>query len=516
MDSTISSLWVFILRRMALGVLLVALPAVVYWPAVSHRYGFRDDYSLIQEAQEKPGSVLEYMSSHARPAAGVLLEATACWVNGLDGLKWMRMLGVLCIGLVSATMFLVLTGSGWGRWQGFVLGATIAFLPAGQLISGWGSTWPNAVGALLGLLAFILADRAFGAKASVQRVTGVISAGALVALGAMLYQPNSLFYLVGVSTGLCLCPRAETRARVAWLARHLLLVCGGLVLAFVVMTLVFNLGLVEPVDRIEIETNLPEKLWWFIKGPLQNALAIVVLKDEGDGNDVAYYLAVLMTTGLLVAGAWRQWRLSGLSGVALWAGGLAVLVLASYSVSMVASERWSTYRTIWPLTAILLIFLTSSLYSFLGTWRRMARLSAPALLSGLLVFSVMLARAQTYELIAVPQSQELAIIEEGARQIDPVAHPRVFVVTPAPQEVPVPLRWADEFGSLTTDSWWTPKEMLKLVMKARFPEMHDVESCYYLECGRDLPPRGSYDVVIDLRQRLKNGHVPLQISRLFD
>ena len=64
------------------------------------------------------------------------------------------------------------------------------------------------------------------------------------------------------------------------------------------------------------------------------------------------------------------------------------------------------------------------------------------------------------------------------------AHPRVF---------------ADEFGSLSTDSDWVPKEMLKLIMHARYPEMSNVTRQYTVQTGWDLPTQGGYDVVIDLR-----------------
>ncbi len=65
---------------------------------------------------------------------------------------------------------------------------------------------------------------------------------------------------------------------------------------------------------------------------------------------------------------------------------------------------------------------------------------------------------------------------------------------------PAAVRWADEFGSLSMDSDWTPKEALKHLMRERFPGMPDVNRRYtYASSG--VVPKGEHpDVVIDLRR----------------
>jgi hypothetical protein len=113
---------------------------------------------------------------------------------------------------------------------------------------------------------------------------------------------------------------------------------------------------------------------------------------------------------------------------------------------------------------------------------------------------VLLARWQAYTLIALPQALELRLLEEGAQAIDPAKHPRVFILKPGLRDVPAALRWGDEFGSLSMDSDWTPKEALKHIMRARFPEMPDVNDRYVYASGIVLPKGARPDVVIDLRR----------------
>ena len=127
----------------------------------------------------------------------------------------------------------------------------------------------------------------------------------------------------------------------------------------------------------------------------------------------------------------------------------------------------------------------------------------PAALSFLLIASVVLAHEQAYQLVALPQSEELAVIEEAAKRIDITKRPRVFIVISSRRNAPSAVRFADEFGSLSTDAEWVSAEMLEGIMKERFPDSGDVTKLYQLGCGDVLPPKQRYEVLIDMRN-LKN------------
>jgi len=57
------------------------LPAALYWNTIFHRYGFRDDYSVLRESRDEPGKVTRVGAMQARPidgsVAGALLRAPA-------------------------------------------------------------------------------------------------------------------------------------------------------------------------------------------------------------------------------------------------------------------------------------------------------------------------------------------------------------------------------------------------------------------------------------------------------
>jgi hypothetical protein len=58
----------------------------------------------------------------------------------------------------------------------------------------------------------------------------------------------------------------------------------------------------------------------------------------------------------------------------------------------------------------------------------------------------------------------------------------------------------DEFGSLSSDSDWVPKEMVKAALRERFPAgLPHGQRIDYAQ-GKGPPADGAADVVIDMRQ----------------
>jgi hypothetical protein len=175
---------------MIIAVLLMALPAAVFWSTIFYHYGFRDDYSIIQEADDEPGKVFQVCAGYARPLYGVLLETTAAWIERIDDLKWMRLAGAVSVGLVSGTAFFVFTGAGWGIGLSALLSATIGLLPAAQIISSWAICWPHGLGCAR-TLAFLW--RSCHCKTSWRRLR--MLAGSVLALGVL---SSTAFYFLWV------------------------------------------------------------------------------------------------------------------------------------------------------------------------------------------------------------------------------------------------------------------------------------------------------------------------------
>jgi hypothetical protein len=102
-------------------------------------------------------------------------------------------------------------------------------------------------------------------------------------------------------------------------------------------------------------------------------------------------------------------------------------------------------------------------------------------------------------LIAVPQNKEYRLVEQESKKLDLAHDQRVYVITPTPALAPAPLAYSDEFGSLSTDSDWVPKEILKLIFYEKFPALPKCRSLDHMVSGEKPPPPGRYEVVLDLR-----------------
>ncbi len=473
---------------------LLLFPALLYWDTIFHRYGFRDDYSVLRESHEEPGKVIWFCSMQARPIYGVVMEASFALLRGIEDLAWLRLLSALLVGAVAAVSYRLFRAATWDRATAALLAALIVTLPGAQLLVGWTVGWPLNLALLFTLGAFACAERAFGAERPRLRFGWWAGAWGLVTASALTYQTNTLFYFVPLAAALWPRRAWAWRESFQWFVRHGVTVGLGLVTAFSLMMVAFALEWVPMHQRVGIERDVLGKLGWFVTEPLQNALALTVL-NQNYGSPVVTRVAVIVAI-ILLAGAVREGMRRGWSNGLAWLGALAVLLIGSFSVNLAVSDRWPGYRVLLPLTSVVAVFLAMSLRTLGG--RALARIGV-----GVLVLTgAWLARKQAFELVAQPQGREFALIEKGAATIalrsDRVA--KVFVITPTGFDRSTDLSYLDEFGSLSSDSDWVPGEMLAHAMHALHPNVPDLRSRYMAMSGRKLPTDMTFDHVIDLRR----------------
>ncbi len=496
-------------------VALLALPVLTYWDTLFAHFGLRDDYSVLREVHEQPGTVTAFCASHARPVFGWISEQSLKHLYTIHDLQWARLWAALCAGLAAGGTAWALTGLlRWRLATAALTGALVALLPGTQVIVGWAICWGHLVGLILGIAGFAAVEGGLRASGRAGRFSGLIGGWALVVTGALTYQSNVLFYAVFLAAALPMLRGESVRARVRWAGAHLGVLCAGMVGAFAVAKGLFAAGVFVQSDRIAFEADLPEKFWWFLHGPLGNALSFLVINDDEGRTAFWHFSMIAAVAGVIGAGAWLEGRRHGRAAGLFWAAALAGLPVLAYAVSLIAAEQWSTYRTIFALTGVVVMFFTLGLDQVAercgGAW---ARWFTPVVLGLLVAAGFGLARNQAYALMAVPQMKELALIKDGARQITPGWTARVFVVTPDADDSFAELTYADEFGSLSTASDWTPKEMLMDVLRERYPGVRDVRGMFTFATGEQRPARGQSDVIIDLGQGLEKEKARLAALR---
>src|SRR5260370_37532598 len=100
-------------------------------------------------------------------------------------------------------------------------------------------------------------------------------------------------------------------------------------------------------------------------------------------------------------------------------------------VSLVASERYATYRTIFAMTAVLLCFMVASARALTAHWSTSGRRLLAIVVVGIAFFT---AQHHVYALIAVPQGNEWQLILSGAKHVhlSRFVRPRVFAIASTP------------------------------------------------------------------------------------
>jgi hypothetical protein len=499
---------VAVARRSALGLrtwLLTAaiflVPLVTYWPATFHDFGLRDDYSNIREAHEEPGKVVQFCASHARPIYGWLLQATYGQTDTVQNLQWMRFAASLLLGALSLVSFRGLRALGWSFTTSLCFAVLLALIPSAQVIAGWAVGWPYAATALLAFGGFFTVEGALsiGMSAGAGRaVSQWMVALGLMVVGALIYQPSAMFYVVPLA-GALIVQRQRTLAQTArWAGIHLGFVVGSLGLAYCVMSALYSMGVFVKSGRIAFEHHWGEKIAWFLQEPLPNALSLFVVNDNNHRDYALYFGCATLVGALLLAGTYLEWRRYGRSRGIVWLAALLGLPMFACAVSLIASEHYATYRTILAMTAVLLCFLVASMRSLTESWGPRARRMLATIIISIAFFT---AHHHVYALIAVPQGNEWQLIMAGAKHVRlDGSRPRIFAIASTPADISTASIYHDEFGSLSSNSEWVPKEMFKRAMHDLHPEIANLDARYEFTSGPKLPADQRYDVIIDLHR----------------
>jgi hypothetical protein len=102
----------------------------------------------------------------------------------------------------------------------------------------------------------------------------------------------------------------------------------------------------------------------------------------------------------------------------------------------------------------------------------------------------------------VPQGNEWELILQGAKHVhlSPTAKPRIFAIASRPADISTATIYHDEFGSLSSNSEWVPKEMFKRAMHDLHPEIANINARYDFSEGYKLPVDQHFDLIIDMRR----------------
>jgi hypothetical protein len=483
------------MRAWLLAAALMILPLLVYWPTVSHEYGFRDDYAHLREVRERPGWLTTLTTSNGRPVFGVVLEASLRDVYDVSGLANLRLTSAFLFGLVGVLLWWQLRRSGWTEMQAATIGAAVTLLPGAQIVVGWAIAWPIALGLVVALAAFMLVDRGLE-RAGLARTAYVLAGGALYVLAGLTYQTSALFAVMPLAAVMLMRERTTTRGDGYWAAAHIGALFASLFAGFLAMNLVFTEGVVPEAARMQIEPHPFIKLLWFLRNPLPNSVALFALRDRFATPPwfwaVVVAMVAIIVLGFLYGTRSRQQRLR-------WLFVALLLPFIAHSVSLAASSQAIGYRTLLPLSGLFLVLAMFGLRAVAAHYR-LPRAAENGALLALIALAAVLAMRNALTLIAEPQGREWQLAQAAANRLSLTNDAQVYIIRPSIDLRSTVRAYADEFGTLTSDADWAAKEIFKAAMRERFPSGLPAGTTYTLWTSFSVPPpQYRYDLIVDLR-----------------
>ncbi len=478
--------------------ILLLTPLVVYWQTIFSEFGMRDDYAQMREAREEPGKIVRFSASVGRPLFGALLESSFAKIDEVDNLQWPRLGGVLLLTILGLALWRQLYQSGWTEIEAAAVGLGVTLLPAAQITVSWAIGWPWALAVLLSLAGFAAIEAELE-RGGLKRAVALVGGAMIYGLAGLIYQPDALFALVPIAAVLLVRSGREPYIDLRWFTTHVLAMMTGLLGSFLLVKMLFSNGVFHESARMQFETNPFTKFAWFLWQPLPNALALYSLRDNFNTGAVVFWGSVVGVAALIGYGYRQDVARLGDAVKKKWLVCLLFVPFAVHAVSLVAAERSIGYRVLYGLSGLVLVMVVYTLRSLLAAGRIKPVLHY-AMLGVMVLTAAIAAHQNSYLLVAVPQGHEWEMVRNVVERLDFSKAPKVYVITPGPDDRSTERMFVDEFGSLTTDSDWAPREMFKAALYQRFPGKLPPGVSYTFKSGRDVPDAKAYDLVIDLRK----------------
>jgi len=483
--------------RICLMVLLFA-PLLVYWNTTFADFGLRDDYANSREAREEPSKLVRFTASHGRPLYGALLETSLVNLDEIGHLWLLRLASVFLLTILGVALWRQFYHSGWSEIEAAAIGLGIVLLPGAQVVTSWAITWPHAVALLLALAGFSAIEAELE-RGGLKRAIAVTGGAMIYGLAAIIYQSNALFAVVPLAAILLVRVTRGSSSDFRWCLIHFSSLFAGLLGAYLLVGALFANGIFHPSARMQLETNPFTKLVWFFSNPLPNALALYALRDDHNVGAVAFWCSALAVAGLIFWGCRAEIKRVGITARRRIVVCTVALPFLAHLVSLAAAERAVGYRTLFALSGLTIVLVVYALRCLLAA-DKIKLVAYHAGLIGLVVVAGVTAHFNPLTLIALPQSCEWDLMHAAVMRADFPKASKIFIVIPSQSDRATERVFSDEFGSVTSDSDFEPKEMFKAALHERYQGKPPKGLNCVVSLGRELPAAGDYDLVIDMRK----------------
>ena len=483
-------------------VLLLAGLLLCYSAVLVAPYGFYDDYTDLSDSFHGRTWPVVKRIMHGRPTYALLEGLSLPYLSSIGDLRYLRLLGVVGLALLAWSVYRRLVCVQWGSYQALCISIIMCMLPPFQVYAAWAATAFYPFAAVISGVAFSLAQRSFDEDYGLYKWSLVGRSILLLLLALTIHQSVAMFFWVFVVIGV-LTPDASfvsMRRRFLW--------CSGIVLSALLLGFgvyqggmaIYSDGLT--LDRSQVTLEVGEKVYWFLRWPLMNALNLANIFPR---SWFALSVASFIVSGLMLSfgGACKE-RLSKLM--------IALCILPlSYLPNLVVAENWSSYRTQSALVSVIAVyvflafrgylqiqdrFVSRFLDQFLGRFLGRS-IATPILAIGLGIMALgssLLAAHNVRTYFISPQLQELTCIRSKLAQKDIEKARSIYLISGKCQDSTLTVRY-DEFGS--SSSFWASKAMVYVLLREMNPKYTRLPIAVVSADEPITPPSDA--LVVDLR-----------------
>jgi len=388
-------------------------------------------------------------------------------------------------------VYRTLTRVGWNRYSSVFLCVIVCTMPPFQQHASWAVSAFYPFAAVISGRAFSVIERGLEEGRLLYKWSLIATAVLLELLALTIYQPAAMFFWVFAVIVLfkpdALLP--YVLRRFAWYSA---IVFTALILGFGVYKLGLALyGYKLPPLRSQTVQDVGEKVFWFFRQPLTNALNLAKLSAK---RWLALSIATFLFGGLMMyfQGGVLE-RISRL--LVAW-----LILPLSYVPNLVIAESWSAYRTLSALTAVVVVYAFFALWGYGQTLRRPIIVSV--LMTGALGFlalgSSLLAAYNVSTYFASPLSLELTVMRKQLAGQDLTQAGSIYVIGSRIQDSVVPKGRYDEFGRPFSSSSWGSWSAVYLLLREMSPERANIRIEPVSGDGPIKPPPDA--LVIDMRK----------------
>ncbi len=341
--------------------LLVAAVTLVYAPVSVSMFAYGDDFAIFFD----DSSEIEEFLSAGRPGLVIADLTVHRAVRRIEHLRLLRAVSI-CGAVLLAAIYYLLARRWFHLPACLCLSVSLMMLPSIQEYVAAAHNWTFTTIAAASTLAAWTAQHAFSAISSrYARWLAVLAAFVLMAGALLTYQPAAMWYwpatLFFILDERFLDSADYRRATLKTIISGLIFVA----IAFVAMKVVLHWSQVTLQGRGQLMTDPLSKLYWFARMQLTQGLNLWQIYS---GNK-SLMLATAAFTGGLIGAAYvweirRQLRSTQRVSrwqIALQAGSLVVVVLASHCHWLAVVNMTQNYRVAGALCASVLVLFMWSL-----------------------------------------------------------------------------------------------------------------------------------------------------------